>query len=78
MKDFFKKNTFQIVIGIIGLIGMTYVLRANVNTLIDDNRQLKADVADLKTFKQVQEVRYNYLIDKVDGMDKKLDRLLRR
>lgn len=85
MLGFFKKNSFQIAIGIIGLVGFAYILNANVGKLMEDNRQLKVDVADLKTFKEVQ-YRDNlytkeYLLrisGNVDDLNKKMDRLLRR
>lgn len=78
MKEFFKKNAFQILIGVIGLIGMAYVLNANVKTLIEDNKSLKSDVIELKTFKAVQHGENIYIREKLDRIDRNLERLIRR
>ena len=75
---FVKKNAFQIVIGIVGLIGMAYVLNANVTTLIEDSRQLKVDVAELKTFKEVQLGENKNIREIVTRIDRNVERLLRR
>lgn len=78
MKEFFRKNAFQIIIGICGLIGMAYVLNANVSSLVKDNEKNKADIAELKTKSALREQEGNYILQRLDGMDRKLDRLLRR
>lgn len=75
---FVKKNAFQIIIGIVGLIGMAYVLNANVSTLIEDNKQLKSDVAELKTFKEVQLGENKNIKDTLTRIDRNVERLLRR
>lgn len=78
ISGFFKKNTFQIIMAIVMLIGAAYVLRVNVNTLIEDNKTLKAEVADLKTFRQVQEGQNIYFRETLTRIDRNVERLLRR
>lgn len=63
-----------VVAGIIGWTTLKVTVKANVN----DVGILKADVTLLKTFKEVQSEVNRTMEKKLDKIDDKLDRLLRR
>jgi len=78
MRNFLKNEwKWLLWLAITGVIGWT-TLKIMVKTTVGDVGILKADVTTLKTFKEVQSEINRTMEKKLDRIDEKLDRLLRR
>lgn len=78
MPKFIKDNYFQIIIGISGLVGMAYILHANVGTLLTTTSDHESRIRKLEIAGPVRDQAEHDLSDKVDGIAADVKTLLRR
>lgn len=78
MKTFLRDNALQIVVLIAGLIGIGYVMRDKVNALSIESGEYRRDIADLKTFREVQKSENAYVRETLARIDRNVERLVRR